>query len=185
MIFVKIYLYMNRNAQPKILSIISLILIVFFSILLFFTRSYLKDFDKLGYPGIFIISVLGNATVVFPMPTFMVAFFGGSLYNPALVAFISSIGAGLGELTGYFAGLSGKEIFYTKSRLIFKYEKYIRKFGPIGIIFLAAVPNPAFDLAGIISGLLKIPVWIFLGSTIVGKLIKFLTIAYLGFFSFR
>ncbi len=40
------------------------------------------------------------------------------------------------------------------------------------LFLLAALPNPIFDVGGIIAGVLKMPVWKFLMAAIVGKTIR-------------
>jgi uncharacterized membrane protein YdjX (TVP38/TMEM64 family) len=54
------------------------------------------------------------------------------------------------------------------------------KYGLWVIFVLAAIPNFLFDLAGIVSGAIKIPVYKFLLVTWAGKFIRYLLIAYLG-----
>ena len=43
---------------------------------LFFFRDKLINFESYGYLGIFVISVLGNATIVLPVPVILTAFLG-------------------------------------------------------------------------------------------------------------
>jgi uncharacterized membrane protein YdjX (TVP38/TMEM64 family) len=53
-----------------------------------------------------------------------------------------------------------------------------------GAIFLLAfIPNPIFDMAGMASGALKIPLWKFLLVCAAGKILKMLMFAYAGFYS--
>ena len=64
-----------------------------------------------------------------------------------------------------------------------RYEKmlnWMRKYGSITILVLSIIPNPAFDMAGIIAGVLKMPIWKFLIFCTVGKIIKMLAFAYAG-----
>lgn len=56
----------------------------------------------------------------------------------------------------------------------------MRKYGDPTILVLAIIPNPLFDMAGMIAGVLKMPVWKFLIFCTVGKIIKMLAFAYLG-----
>jgi membrane protein YqaA with SNARE-associated domain len=46
------------------------------------------------------------------------------------------------------------------------------------LLALSVVPNPLFDLAGITAGVLRYPLWGFLAVVLVGKLLKFLALAY-------
>ena len=165
--------------SEKFKKIIGLILIVSLSVFIFLFRDKLINFESYGYLGIFVISVLGNATIVLPVPVILTAFLGGGIFNPLLVGLISSFGATIGELTGYIAGRSGRVVVKDNSKFE-KIEKWMAKYGMWTIFVLAVIPNPAFDLAGIVSGATKIPVWKFFLVTWAGKFIKFLTFAYIG-----
>ena len=61
-----------------------------------------------------------------------------------------------------------------------RFEPYIRRYGGLAILALAFVPNPAFDVAGIIAGALKMPLRIFFFWCWVGKVLKMLIFAYSG-----
>lgn len=157
--------------------------VVVLSILIFVFREKLIYLQNLGYLGVFLISLIGNATIILPVPAFLTTFVGGAFLNPLIVAVVSSFGATLGELTGYMAGIGGKEFVKSDPR-IKKIEKWMKKYGLWTIFVLAAIPNPAFDLAGIVAGATKVPVYKYLIIVWAGKFIKFLAIAYLGAGSF-
>jgi hypothetical protein len=48
---------------------------------------------------------------------------------------------------------------------------WMRRFGPVTIFVLAVIPNPLFDVTGIIAGALRMPVWL-------GKIVKNIAVAY-------
>ena len=48
----------------------------------------------------------------------------------------------------------------------------MEKYGDITILVLAFIPNPLFDLAGMVAGILKMPVWKFLIYCVIGKILK-------------
>ena len=104
---------------------------------------------------------------------------GGGIFNPFLVGIVSALGATIGELTGYIAGSSGRSIINKEEKLV-KVEGWMKKYGLWTIFVLAVIPSPLFDLAGMVSGAGKIPVWKFMLVTLLGKTIKFLVIAFIG-----
>ncbi len=165
--------------KDKIKKIIGLIFAVILSVVIFIFRDKLVDFESYGYLGIFVISVLGNATIILPVPVILTAFLGGGIFNPILVGLVSSFGATIGELTGYVAGRSGRVVIENNPKFA-KIEKWMTKYGLWTIFVLAVIPNPAFDLAGIVSGATKIPVWKYFLVTWAGKFIKFMGFALLG-----
>lgn len=146
---------------------------------IFIFRNELQAVGKYGYLGIFLISVIGNATIVLPAPTFVAAFAGGGVFNPLAVGLISAAGATLGEMTGYLAGTSGHAIIENRT-MYERFEQWMKRYGLVALFILAAIPNPFFDVAGIIAGISKIRVTTFLLVTWAGKIVKFLIIAYLG-----
>lgn len=158
-------------------------LIVLISVSIFFLRDKLVYLQSLGYFGIFLLSAIGNATIVLPVPAILTAFVGGAFLNPLLVGIVASFGATIGELTGYYAGVGGKE-FVKKDKRIQKVEKWMEKYGLWTLFVLAVIPNPAFDLAGIVAGATKVPVYKYFLIVWMGKFIKFVSISYLGAGSF-
>ena len=149
------------------------------TLVIFLFREELKAAERYGYLGIFVISMLGNATIVLPVPTMITAFAGGGIFNPILVGVISAAGATVGEMTGYVAGLSGKAIV-ERQDIYDRFEGWMERYGLLALFVLAAIPNPFFDLAGIIAGMSKMRLTTFFVVTCAGKIVKFLIIAYLG-----
>ncbi len=149
------------------------------SVLVFIFRGDIARLQSLGYFGIFLISLIGSATIILPVPSFLSALVGGAFLNPLLVALFSSVGATLGELTGYMAGLGGDE-FVKHNKRIKMVENWMIKYGAWTIFVLAMIPNPLFDIAGIIAGASRMPVYKYLLVVWAGKMIKYLGISYLG-----
>ncbi|MDP3918044.1 MAG: VTT domain-containing protein [Candidatus Woesebacteria bacterium] len=167
---------MKKEKVIKYLLIIASILI---SGVIIYFRNDLAKLQGYGILGILLISILGNATVVIPAPVILTAFIGGSVYNPVLVGLVVAIGATIGELTGFMAGIGG-QVAITNHKHFKKVEGWMMKSGFLTIFVLATIPNPLFDLAGIFSGATNYPIKKFLLATFLGKSIKFLTVALLG-----
>jgi uncharacterized membrane protein YdjX (TVP38/TMEM64 family) len=88
-------------------------------------------------------------------------------------------GAALGELTGYMAGY-GSSNLVRDVRLYRRIHGWMRRYGLIVISVLAAIPNPVFDMAGIVAGSMKLKWWQFLLAALLGKTIQAIVIAYAG-----
>jgi membrane protein YqaA with SNARE-associated domain len=142
-------------------------------------REQLRRFAGYGYPGIFLISLLGSATVIVPAPSIAVVFAMGGLLNPFLIGPIAGLGEALGETTGYLAGATGRAIIADRD-LYQRVVRWTRRYGLIPIFVLSAVPNPVFDIAGIAAGALQIPFWQFLLVCFLGKTVKGTLMALLG-----
>jgi len=142
-------------------------------------RDELARFERYGYPGVFLISLLGNATVILPAPSLAVVFGMGGVLNPLFVGLVAGVGEALGELTGYLAGYGGRaaiEDWQMYNRL----KRWMQRNGSATIFVLSAIPNPIFDLAGIAAGALRFPLARFLLSCWVGKTIKTVFFAFVG-----
>lgn len=169
-------LKLNKENLIKIGFLLASILI---SIVIVYFRDSFSNLKGYGYLGIFLISILGNSTVIVPAPVILTAFVGGSIFNPFLVGIITAAGATIGELTGFMAGYGGQAII-PKGKNYEKIEGWMHKSGFLTIFILAVIPNPLFDLAGMVSGVTKYPLKKFLTATFLGKSVKFLAVAFLG-----
>lgn len=125
-----------------------------------------------GYPAVFFVSLLSSATFLLPAPG--VAFIAsmGVILDPVAVGLIAGLGAAIGELTAYAAGYYGNNIVQDKP-VYQRVEQWMRKAsGPV-IFILAAVPNPFFDVGGLIAGVIRMPAWRFLLVTWFGKSLRY------------
>jgi membrane protein YqaA with SNARE-associated domain len=142
-------------------------------------RQHLAAFAGYGYLGVFVVSLLGNATVILPVPSLLAVFAGGTAFNPFIVGLVAGVAEPLGELTGYLAGYGGAAIVENRQRFQ-RLQHWMQRHGFITILVLSAIPNPLFDMAGVSAGALRMPVWKFLLSCWIGKTAKALAIAWLG-----
>jgi len=169
-------------SQPHILwRAGALVLALVISILIFVYRDQVVRFSSYGYLGVFVVSVIGNATVLLPLPSLAATFVTGGVFNPIIVGVVSGAGMAIGELSGYLAGYGGGAIIRAEDRERYvRLENWMRRYGGWTILVLSIVPNPLFDLAGIAAGVLHYPVWRFLLVCFIGKSIKGLALALAG-----
>jgi membrane protein YqaA with SNARE-associated domain len=172
----------NSSAQSliTIARILALIFVIAISIYIIrIPEEQVGQLESYGYPGIFILSILSNATVLIPAPGLVVVFSMGTRFNPLWVGIAAGLGATIGELSGYLAGFSGRAIIENR-QLYERMVIWMKKNGPLTVVILAIIPNPIFDLSGIAAGALKMPIWQFLVWAMIGKTIKMLLTAYAG-----
>jgi membrane protein DedA with SNARE-associated domain len=132
-----------------------------------------------GYLGVFLLTLLASATIVLPSPALGVAALAGKTLNPWLVGLIGGSAAGLGEITGYLAGLGGSALA-ERSRFYPRVEGWVRRWGMLTIFVLAFIPGPVFDLAGIAAGTMRMPFHRFLLPCLAGKVLRFIIVAWAG-----
>ena len=140
--------------------------------------------NQFGYIGIFLISLIGSTTIIFPLPSFFLIFTFGGILNPVLVALFAAIGSAIGESTSYILGLGGKELLEKKyKKQLNSLKKAFDKYGSfIWIIIFTITPFPT-DVVGIFSGIIKYNFRKYFLAMFIGKFILYLLIAIAGFFS--
>jgi membrane protein YqaA with SNARE-associated domain len=164
------------------IRILAFLLVTALSLGIYFIRNQVQSLASLGYPGIFLLSILSNATVILPAPGLLFVFAMGAVFNPLGVALAAGAGSAIGELTGYVAGFSGQGVM-ERVELYEKLKHWMevnKRWRDLAILVLATIPNPLFDLAGMASGALRIPVTRYLFFCWIGKTIKMLLFAYAG-----
>jgi uncharacterized membrane protein YdjX (TVP38/TMEM64 family) len=165
-----------------VLRILALAVVIGITVYIFSIRDHVQDFAGYGYPGIFLVMLLANATVIIPAPGVAVVFAMGNIFNPIWVALAAGTGGAIGELSGYLAGFSGQALV-ENTKAYNRVSPWVQKYGVWAILVLSAFPNPFFDLAGIAAGVAKIPVWKFLLFCWVGQIIKMSMFAFAGAYS--
>jgi membrane protein YqaA with SNARE-associated domain len=141
-------------------------------------RAELMSLGRYGLIGIFLINLINNATVILPAPfgIALTCLFAG-VAHPLLVAVAGGLGSAVGEFTAYMAGSGGNAVI-PHGRIYRLMRYYIRKAGVVFIFLLAAIPNPLFDVGGLIAGALKMPPLVFLAATFAGKTVRYVLIVY-------
>jgi uncharacterized membrane protein YdjX (TVP38/TMEM64 family) len=170
------------NITTLALRIAAVLVVVGITIYIYSIRDHVNEFAVYGYPGIFMIMLMANATVFLPAPGVAVVFAMGSVFNPLGVAFAAGAGGAIGELTGYLAGYGGQAVV-ENTKIYNRIYPWVNKYGAWVILVLAAIPNPFFDLAGIAAGISRVPLWQFLLACWVGQTIKMAMFAFAGAFS--
>ena len=163
----------------KLFRILVILMVLGLSVAIFGFRDKFAEIAALGYAGIFVVSLLGNATVILPAPSLALVFAMGSALPPLLVGLAAGAGEALGELTGYAAGFGGRAIIEDQKGY-HRMAAWMQRRGGVTIFVLSVIPNPFFDLAGISAGALHYPVRRFLLFCWAGKTLKTTVVAWAG-----
>ncbi|MEW6240718.1 MAG: VTT domain-containing protein [Chloroflexota bacterium] len=169
----------TNNTRINLLRLLALAVVIGISVFVFSLRERAQEFAAYGYPGIFLIALLANATVLLPAPGLAVVFTMGGVFHPLGVGLAAGTGGALGELSGYLAGFSGQGAV-ERSDAYRRIQPWVRKWGGWAVLILASLPNPVFDLVGVAAGALKMPLWKFMTFCWVGQVIKMTLFAYAG-----
>ncbi len=155
-------------------------------VILFRLYFNLERFLVYGYFGIFLLTLVSSSTIILPLPGEALLIAAGGVLNPLWLALVASIGGTLGELTGYLAGYWGRKAIAGEYRERYQRAEYwMRRYGGPTIFVFALVPLLIFDLVGLAAGALRFPLWKFLLFCWVGRILRSLAEAYLGWGSFQ
>lgn len=135
-----------------------------------------------GYVGVFVMSLVGSATIIFPVPYFIVIFGLATTLNPVLLAVAAGVGSAIGEFTGFYLGHYSKKMLKSQKKWLSLTEKWFKRNGFLTLVFLAAAPLPT-DIGGIVAGMANYGRWKFLCAMLIGKMVKFAVVVYAGYYS--
>jgi len=139
-----------------------------------FTPSIRDQFEALSYLGAWLSNLIVSATVIFPAPGIILTcvYATDPNLNIWLLSLVSGIGSALGETVSYALGYIGRG-FVEKNRLVLTLERWIERFGGPTLFVLSVAPLPFFDIAGILAGVSRMPLYKFYFWVVPGKFIKF------------
>lgn len=164
------------------MRILALLAVIGITVFIYSIRDRVDEFAAFGYPGIFLVALMANATVFLPAPGVAVVFAMGNIFNPLGVALAAGTGGAIGELSGYLAGFSGQAVI-EKTNVYDRIRPWVAKYGMWAILVLSAIPNPFFDVAGVAAGIAKMSLRRFLIACWIGQLIKMAFFAFAGYYS--
>jgi membrane protein YqaA with SNARE-associated domain len=177
-----------------ILGIIGVILTIAMAVAIVVYKEDVQELKHFGYIGAFLISILGGATIIIPVPMIAVVFaLGGAMQDPWHVALVG-ISAALGELVGamtiYMTGHgAGRAISISKhGRIQRAYERMLdlmERRGAITLFAVTSVVNPFFYPAAFACGALRFGLKKYIPIVLVGKIIKCMTVVYAGYFGLK
>ena len=164
-----------RNYKKIIIPAITIILVIVISVVLFIFRHDIERFKDYAYLGVFIVSLLSSATVLIPVPGIAIFIPLLMTLNPVLVGVVGAAGSMIGEITGYAAGYSGRDLA-SRGKFYQRVEGWMKKRGSLIIFLFASLPILPIDVAGIVAGALRFPLWKFMLVGWLGKNIKYVTL---------
>jgi len=142
-----------------------------------------------GYFGIFLISLLGALSIIFPIPYTVIIFtLGGTSegpFEPLWIAVAAGLGSAVGEFSGYLLGFGGRKAISDKYKRKMDFlMKIFERHGWISIFIFALTPLPD-DLLFIPLGVMRYSFLKAFIPALVGKFFMNLIVAYSGRFSLQ
>jgi membrane protein YqaA with SNARE-associated domain len=149
-----------------------------FAIAFFYFSANIESLKSYGYAGLFLINVIGAASILLPSPAAASVFGGGALLQDFLgvpafiwVGLVAGLGEAVGEFSGYAAGYGGRLIIQERPAYA-RIHDWMQKRGFITMFLMSTIPNPAFDVAGLAAGAVQMPLRSFFVAVLSGKIIK-------------
>jgi membrane protein DedA with SNARE-associated domain len=162
------------------------LLLAGFAIAFFYFSADIDSLKSYGYAGLFLINVIGAASILLPSPAAASVFGAGALLEDFLgvpafiwVGLVAGLGEAVGEFSGYAAGYGGRFIVQDKPAYA-RIHAWMQKRGFITMFVMSTVPNPLFDIAGLAAGAVQMPLKRFFVAVLAGKVIKNTWIAAAG-----
>ena len=142
-------------------------------------RGYISDIDvvALGYPGVFLLSLLGSVSMVLPVPGLISVCSVSVVLNPFLIGILAGVGETMGEASGYAVGYGGGSVA-ERHRAYARAKRWMERRGTLVIFAVSIIPNPLFDVVGIAAGAVRFPLLRFFGTVLAGKVLKGIMVAY-------
>jgi membrane protein DedA with SNARE-associated domain len=177
-----------------VISIVGIVLTLAMIAAIVYFADFIAGLKHYGYVGAFVISVLGGATIIVPVPMLAVVFaLGGVMPSPwqvVLVGLSAASGEVVGALTIYMTGHgAGRALSGSKhGRIQAAYERMLdlmEKRGPIVLFAVASVVNPFFYPAALACGALHFGLKKYVLITFAGKLVKCQTVVFAGYFGLK
>jgi len=157
-----------------------------FYILLQYLTTYfgvpVEGFAPIAYLIVFGVTLACNAAMFAPVVfhiSIMIWAIEQCNCNLVFVVLVASVAGALGELTGYYVGYLGKRIVLAESTPGYdRFVGWMQRYGPWGI-FLVTL-QPLADIAGLVAGASKLPIWKFLLPSWPAKFLKYFLVCYFG-----
>ncbi|GBC71129.1 hypothetical protein HRbin02_00908 [Candidatus Calditenuaceae archaeon HR02] len=135
---------------------------------------------KSGYPGVFLLSLVGSAIPFLPLPYLFVVVILSGILDPLMLGLVSGLGGALGKITSYLLGRVGYRFLgQERKRSIDALNRLIGRYGAIGVFIFALTPLPD-DVYYIPIGMTRYSFTKFMAYSTAGKVLLAIFVAYLG-----
>jgi len=183
-----------RKSSAKtayILGVVGVVITLLMAVAVVYFWEFVQALEGYGYLGVFLISILGGATIIVPVPMLAVVFaLGGVLKYPVLIGIAAGLGETIGALTIYMTGYGGGAALVSSEHgkvqaAYARLMNLMERRGSLTLFILSAVLNPFFYPAGLAAGALRFGIKRYFIICWGGKTIKGLTVAFAGYWGLR
>jgi membrane protein YqaA with SNARE-associated domain len=173
------------------LGILGVLVTIAMAIAVVYYNEYIRELQHYGYLGAFLISILGGATIIVPVPMLAVVLaLGGVMPYTWLVGLSAAAGELIGAIIIYMTGHGASSALSQSKHGIIQssYERLLglmERRGPLTLFIVASVVNPFFYPAALAAGALRFGLKKYILIVFAGKIIKGMTVVYAGYFGLK
>jgi membrane protein DedA with SNARE-associated domain len=173
------------------LGILGILVTIAMAIAVVYYNEYIRELQHYGYLGAFLISILGGATIIVPVPMLAVVLaLGGIMPYTWLVGLSAAAGELIGAIIIYMTGHGASSALSQSKHGIVQssYERLLslmERRGPLTLFIVASVVNPFFYPAALAAGALRFGLKKYILIVFAGKIIKGMTVVYAGYFGLK
>ena len=166
------------------LAVLSFIATAILCVLIMHHREFLDEVSTWGYVGCFLVNVVASGTFVVPGMGAIITFTLGGVLNPAIVGLVAGLGEATGAVGAYLTGYGGRGILIN-GQLEERFSGLMQRHGSKAMFLMAALVNPIYYPFAVWMGVLRVRIGRFFFYTLLGRTLKNLLLAYLGYFGIR
>ncbi len=177
---------MERSTSRREFAIAaaSVLVTVALCVLILQHRTFLDDISQWGYVGCFLVNVFATGTFVVPGMGAVITFTLGGVLHPAVVGLVAGLGEATGAVGAYLTGYGGRGLLLS-SQMEQRFSGLMQRHGSKAIFLMAVLINPIYYPFAVWMGVLRVRVGRFFLYTLLGRTLKNLVLAYLGYFGIR
>jgi membrane protein YqaA with SNARE-associated domain len=183
----EVYYTAVANCSPASrlpLAVLSISATVVVCVIIVQQRDFVNQIAHWGYAGCFLISMLASGTCVLPGMGAALTFTLGGVLHPALVGAVAGLGEATGAVGAYLTGYGGRGIV-RGDPLGGRLSTFVEKHRSKAMFIMAALINPLYYPFAVWMGVLRVHLGSFFFLTLLGRTLKNVVLAYMGYFGIR
>jgi membrane protein DedA with SNARE-associated domain len=166
------------------LAVLSIGATVVVCILIVQHREFINEIAHWGYVGCFVVNTLASGTLVLPGMGAVLTFTLGGVLHPAVVGVVAGLGEATGAVGAYLTGYGGRGLV-AADPFNGRFSAFIERHGCKAMFIMAALINPVYYPFAVWMGVLRVHMKKFFFYTLLGRTVKNLVLAYLGYYGIR
>ena len=147
-------------------------------------QAFVDHISHWGYLGCFIINILATGTFVLPGMGAVITFTLGGVLHPAVVGVVAGLGEATGAVGAYLTGYGGRALL-VEGQMQDRFSKLMQRHGSKAMFIMAALVNPIYYPFAVWMGVLRVRIGKFFVYTFLGRTLKNMLLAYLGYFGMK